>query len=171
MERIDGVESGCRFRLANYPTKALHSAVSVSICTVERHPGHSGNAFRICHWLLADTPKTRLCPVATGAWSLHLEDKLNLDFPPGMDNLKIMIFNMIQYDPAQRWTLNACPAHLFCIGIAEHGNTPLSLTECPSMDVLMERSRRFRQTTTRAMPRPILAPPRSMGVVPHSVLP
>jgi hypothetical protein len=116
-------------------------------------------------------PKRDYVPLRQALDPSVLEDKLNLDIPPGMNDLKIMIFNMIQYDPSQRWTLNAYAAHLFCIGIAEHGNAHLWVTECPSTDVLMERSRRSRQTTTRAMSLPIIPPLIRMGMVPHPVLP
>jgi hypothetical protein len=99
-----------------------------------------------------------------------LEDKLNRNFPLPMD-LKIMVQNMFEYDPPKRWKLHDCARHLFFIGITEHISTPVSVPECPSMDIFMNRSRERQQATTRAIPLAILAPLVNIGVAPQPISP
>jgi hypothetical protein len=69
-----------------------------------------------------------------------------------------------EYIICQRWTLNDCVRYLFSVGIMEHTSTPLSIPECPSMEIFRKRRRETRQTTARVLPVAILAPPVYIGM-------
>jgi serine/threonine protein kinase len=70
-----------------------------------------------------------------------LDARMDVEFPPGAEDLKDLVRSMLQYDPEQRISLHEC-LHGFSLPRINDQENRLSRTpECPSMDFLSQSRR------------------------------
>jgi serine/threonine protein kinase len=86
-----------------------------------------------------------------------LNERMDIEFPPGTEDLKEMIRNMIDYDPEKRITLQQCLRGLSLPPIHNQEGRLSIVPECPSMDFLSESRREL--PTVVIEPARMLVPP------------
>jgi hypothetical protein len=82
---------------------------------------------------------------------------MDLEFPPGTEDLKEMIRNMLDYDPEKRITLQQCLRGLSLPRIDNQEGRLSIVPECPSMDFSSESRREL--PTVVVEPARMLPPP------------
>jgi serine/threonine protein kinase len=87
-----------------------------------------------------------------------LNARMDIEFPPGTEDLKELVRNMLHYDPEKRISLQQCLHSLTLPRIRDQEIRLLRRPECPSMDFLSERRRELPAIVTGAAPMRVSVP-------------